>query len=309
MGDKSTVLIVDDSTTNIRVLADIIADEYDVVVATSGKDALKIIHEENIQLILLDVMMPEMDGFEVCKVLKSDDKTKKIPVIFVTALSSTGDEVKGLELGAVDFITKPFSPIVVKTRIRTHLQLYKYAHELETLARIDGLTGIANRREYDIQIDKEWKRALRNHLPTSLLMMDIDYFKPYNDHYGHGMGDECLRKIGTLLFGIAKRTGDLVARYGGEEFVMLLPHTDVAGAQSIAEEILHGVRELGILHEYSLVSDRVTISIGMGSIAPSEGDHYHLLEKCADEALYKAKASGRNRISSSTCEISETADK
>lgn len=297
MSAKSTVLIVDDSTTNIRVLADIITDEYDIIIATGGKDALEILQEEDVHLILLDVMMPEMDGFEVCKVLKSDEKTKQIPVIFVTALNSTEDEVKGLELGAVDFITKPFSPIVVKTRIRTHLQLYKYSQELENLARIDGLTGIANRREYDMQMEKEWKRAFRNNLPTSLLMMDIDYFKLYNDHYGHGMGDECLRKIGVALSGIAKRTGDLVARYGGEEFVMLLPHTDKNGAQVIAEEILQTIRELNIPHSHSFVSGKITVSIGIASLSPSEENDYHLLEKQADEALYKAKNSGRNRIS------------
>jgi diguanylate cyclase (GGDEF)-like protein len=292
---RNTILIVDDAAANISILADILKDKYDIAVATSGADALKVLKQQHIDLILLDVMMPQMNGFEVCRRLKNDELTKKIPVIFVTALNSIDDEVKGLEIGAVDFITKPFVPILIKKRVETHIKLHEYYTQLDELSRLDGLTNIPNRREYDNVIEQEFKRAQRSGLSLTLLMMDIDYFKRYNDTYGHGMGDECLKKITTVFADVVKRTGDVVARYGGEEFIIILPHTDTKGASLIADEILNEVRALNIPHEQSLVANMVTLSIGIAATIPNQSDHYNRLEKEADEALYRAKDSGRNR--------------
>jgi diguanylate cyclase (GGDEF)-like protein len=230
--------------------------------------------------------------------------TKNIPIIFVTALNSIDDEVKGLELGAVDFITKPFAPIIIKKRVETHIKLHEYYTQLDELSRLDGLTNIPNRREYDNIIKQEFKRAQRSGLSLTLLMMDIDYFKRYNDTYGHGMGDECLKKVASVFADVVKRTGDMVARYGGEEFIIILPHTDTKGASRIADEILNEVRALNIPHEQSLVANMVTLSIGIAATIPSQSDNYHSLEKKADEALYRAKESGRNRwcIDEEDCE-------
>lgn len=294
MSDKDSVLVVDDGVANIRILAEILSDEHDIIVATSGKQALGIAKEQKIHLILLDIMMPEMDGYEVCKILKSADETKNIPIIFVTALHGHDDELKGLELGAVDFITKPFSPAIVKARVKTHLKLYKQSLELESLARIDGLTGIPNRREYDFQLKKEWNRSIRHNHPISMLMIDIDYFKNYNDNYGHGKGDEALRKISATLLAVAKRAGDFVARYGGEEFVVLLSNTQQEGAILIAQEMLQAIRDLSIVHEFSLVNKIITLSIGIACANPTNAQSCHILEKHADDALYMAKNSKRD---------------
>lgn len=297
---KNTILIVDDTAANIRVLAGILCDEYEILIATSGKDALSLLEDEEVDLILLDIMMPEMDGFEVCKILNENPNMPKIPIIFVTALHSPDAEIKGLHVGAVDFITKPFNNVVVQARVRTHIKLHEQTIFLQELANKDGLTGIANRRAYDERISMEWSRAKRNKTELSLIMIDIDFFKKYNDTYGHGMGDICLREIATAIYNMPKRPADLFARYGGEEFVVLLPETSQENACNIAEVIRKTVESLQILHEESVVSSFVTISIGVASVL-AEHDDYQTLEKASDDALYGAKESGRNRYFCAEC--------
>ena len=292
--NKNTILIVDDTAANIRVLAGILSKEYEILIATSGKDALHLLETEKVDLILLDIMMPIMDGYEVCKTLKENSKTSKIPVIFVTALDSTDAEIKGLHLGAVDFITKPFNNIVVQARVRTHIKLYEQSILLEELAKKDGLTGIANRREYDERIAMEWSRAKRNTTELSLIMIDIDFFKKYNDRYGHGMGDICLRQVASAIEHMPRRPTDLFARYGGEEFVVLLPETSQENACLIAQNIKETIELLQIIHEESSVSNHVTISIGVASKKAIKGN-FKTLEKASDDALYQAKEKGRNR--------------
>ena len=292
-----SVLIVDDVPVNIQVLAEALRADYRVRIAANGPKALAIAASDDPpDIILLDVMMPEMDGYEVCRRLKNVPETKDIPVIFVTAKSSSEDEALGLNLGAVDYITKPFSIPVVKARVRTQVQLKARTEMLERLAMVDGLTGIANRRSFDQSLEHEWKRASRNALPVSVVMIDIDHFKPYNDTYGHGAGDICLQQVAEALRSVTQRPGDLVARYGGEEFAALLPETDVDGAEMIASAMREAVSNLKLPHEHSPVADHITVSLGHATCFNEFDASPRKLVDAADDALYKAKESGRNRV-------------
>ena len=241
-------------------------------------------------------MMPEMDGYEVCRRLKQNPETMHIPVIFVTTRRSNEDEAFGLNLGAVDYILKPFSIPVVKARVRTHLQLKLRTDKLEALAMIDGLTGIANRRNFDQTIQQEWRKAQRTLGHLSLIMIDIDEFKAYNDNYGHGAGDECLRLVAGAIESTMRRPGDFVGRYGGEEFVVLLPECDLDGALEMAENIRIKIKDLSIPHAFSKTTDHVTVSLGCKSMQYESGTSPTDLLQKADQALYLAKEQGRDRV-------------
>ena len=293
---RQKVLIIDDLPTNIQVLSEILENEYEIFFATSGKEGLEIAQAEHPDLVLLDIMMPEMDGFEVCRRLKEDPATQSIPVIFVTAMRSAEDEAKGLELGAIDYITKPVTPIIVKMRVRNHMELKRHRDILADLSLMDGLTGISNRRRFDEALAKEWRRVARSRSPLSIIMIDIDFFKNFNDHYGHGAGDDCLKKVARALTGAPKRPGDLVARYGGEEFVALLPETSLSAATAIAERMRQAILDLNISHAYSDAGDRVSISLGVASSTPGPDDEAERLVQAADKHLYLAKQTGRNRV-------------
>ncbi|SMP52866.1 response regulator receiver modulated diguanylate cyclase [Desulfonatronum zhilinae] len=295
--EKPAVLIVDDQKTVIHALAQLLKEDYHVLVAASGAKALELASRETSpDLILLDVMMPDMDGYEVCRRLKNDPKTKGIPVIFVTAMGSGENEAKGLNLGAVDYIPKPFNNAVVKARVRTHVQLKVRTDMLEKLALMDGLTGIANRRSFDLALEQEWKRAARSGRDVSVIMLDIDHFKPYNDNYGHGAGDDCLQRVAKTLRSAARRPSDMIARYGGEEFVALLPETDFQGAAGMAETLRLAVANLTLPHAYSPIADHVTVSVGHATRQAVPDQSPQDVLKAADQALYKAKEAGRNRI-------------
>lgn len=294
---RPTVLIVDDAIDNIMALANVLADSYDIVFATSGPEALAVVKEQAPQLILLDVVMPEMDGFEVCRRLKDDVNTQDIPVIFITAMSSAADEEQGLKIGAIDYISKPFRMPVVKARVHNHLLLKQRADLLETLASLDPLTHLPNRRMFDTKLDEEWKRANRDGSTLAVLMIDIDYFKRFNDNYGHGAGDACLHKVAQVLNDQCARVGDFVARYGGEEFIVILPNTDTDGAMTVGERLRKRVEDEQIVHAYSGVGPYVSISVGCASICPSSVHATSLdLITAADERLYQAKELGRNRV-------------
>jgi diguanylate cyclase (GGDEF)-like protein len=295
---KPKILVVDDQPANIEVLAEILTIEYDVRIATNGHKALQIAQEqEPPDLILLDVMMPLMDGFDVCKRLKNDDATRHIPVIFVTALSSASDEEQGLNIGAIDYISKPFSIPVVRARVRNHIQLKQRADLLEELASIDPLTHLPNRRLFEQTLHNEWARAKREGTSLSLLMIDIDYFKKYNDHYGHGAGDVCLHQVATTMQSCQTRAGDLLARIGGEEFIFILPNTDLNGARVVGECLRQTVADLKIPHIHSTVVPIVSISIGCATSLPSLNDSdANTLINTADSQLYKAKEQGRNQV-------------
>lgn len=294
---KYIVLIVDDQPLNIRMLAEALGEDCQVKAATNGRTALKICQmPDKPDLILLDVLMPEMDGHEVCRRLKNDTATKDIPIIFITAKNETRDEEYGFKIGAVDYIAKPFSPVIVQARVRTHLILKRNIDLLESLAFIDGLTGIPNRRRFDQVLEDEWRRSLRGRTPLSLLIADVDYFKKYNDHYGHGAGDECLRRIAGAIASSVQRPGDFVARYGGEEFVIVLPASDQRGVCRVAERIRIGMKSMGMPHSHSLVADHVTITLGGYTMIPAVGTSPGSLVERADKLLYQAKQSGRDRL-------------
>ena len=297
LAQRARILLVDDSSANLRILGEILAAEYDILVATSGEAALEIAQDpEPPDLILLDVKMPGMDGYATCQILKESEQTRSIPVIFITAVEGSQAESKGFELGAVDYITKPYAAPVVRARVRTHMALMQYTRLLENLAFLDGLTGIANRRQFDLELEKEWRRMMRRNAPLSLLMIDIDHFKAFNDHYGHGAGDECLRLVARSIAGVIKRPGDLAARYGGEEFAVILPDTDERGAAVVAESMLRAINALQIAHETSPVAGQVTISLGAASYVPQRHETPQGLINAADRALYLAKTAGRNQI-------------
>ncbi|SDX43739.1 diguanylate cyclase (GGDEF) domain-containing protein [Allochromatium warmingii] len=292
----TTILIVDDQPTNIHALAALLKKDYRILTATRGEKALELAAQPPLpDLILLDIVMPDMDGHEICFRLKNAEATKSIPIIFVTALGEEQDEEHGLNLGAADYITKPFSPAIVRARVRNQINLKLRTDRLEQVAMQDGLTQIPNRRYFDQKLTEEWTRLLRNGQSLSLLMIDIDHFKPYNDHYGHGAGDECLRRVAQALYQVPQRPTDLVARYGGEEFAVILPETDRLGTAHLAQRLLDAVRALALEHAYSEVAPQVTISVGMATHSPDQ-PYYdaEALKQGADQALYQAKARGRN---------------
>ncbi|MEO5357252.1 MAG: PleD family two-component system response regulator [Nitrospirae bacterium YQR-1] len=295
---RPTILIVDDEKNNIDVLVNLLSGKYRIVIAKSGEQALKRLNQidNDIDLILLDVLMPEMDGYEVCRRIKKNIDTNGIPVIFITALSETENETTGFEAGAVDYITKPFSPPVVVARVRTHLELKLYRDTCEAMAWEDGLTGIPNRRKFEEFFGFQWNATGRRRAPLSLILMDVDFFKRYNDNYGHGAGDECLKSVACALKSAMPRTSDIVARYGGEEFVCVLPDTDSAGGLKVAHRLLDAVRNLQIPHEFSDAAKHVTMSMGVSTVAPPVKVSASVLIETADKALYEAKAMGRNQV-------------
>lgn len=297
---RPKILVVDDIPSNVHVLSRILKDDYDIYFATDGEKALDLVQARMPDLVLLDIMMPGMDGFEVCRRIKADPAIHDIPVIFISAKSEVEDETRGLEVGAIDFITKPISPPIVKARVRNHLLLKRQTDLLRSLSFLDGLTGIANRRRFDDAMVREWRRCARSNLPLSLIILDVDHFKAYNDHYGHQAGDECLRMLAELLSDRAKRPSDLVARYGGEEFVCLLPETDGPGAVRVAEGFRTGVAECRIPHAQSSVIPYVTISLGVATVIPSADGSPEQLAEMADQLLYRAKRAGRNRVQDAT---------
>ncbi len=290
------ILIVDDTRMNIQIMKDILADSYVIFCATSGKEALNIAMSQRIDLILLDVVMPEMNGYEVCRRLKATPNTRNIPIIFVSAMSDVEDETKGLEMGAIDYIFKPVNPAIVKIRVKNHLELKRYRDILEEQSLLDGLTGIANRRHFDQVFDKEWRRALRRGEELAVIFLDIDYFKNYNDYYGHLTGDDCLRQVGSVLKEFIKRGGELVARYGGEEFIIILSSTMLPEAIRVGEIVRKKIESLQIAHPMSEVSAYVTVSVGVATVIPQKDMMPSSLLKKADHALYQAKKNGRNRV-------------
>jgi len=304
MDELSRILIVDDERYNIKVLTSFLRQDYKIMAAKTGEQALNAAQGINPpDLILLDIMMPGLDGYEVCKKLKADSRTMHIPVIFVTALDASDDEAKGFEIGAVDYITKPFKPVIVKARVRTHIQLKRKTDLLDRMALLDGLTEIPNRRNFDVTLEKETKRATRNKSFLSLILMDIDFFKKYNDHYGHVAGDSCLRQVAKTVEGVKKRASDFAARYGGEEFAMILPGTDIKGAMQIAENVRSAVVALNIQHTTSDVAEYVSLSLGVATILPDQEMSSIELIKLADASLYQAKANGRNCVITSFTQI------
>jgi diguanylate cyclase (GGDEF)-like protein len=285
----------------LRVLVGILGPLGEVVQAEDGETALRLLAEQPIDLVLLDVDLPGMSGLEVCARIKADASFADLPILFLSGHHDIDTEARGLQAGAVDYIAKPPSPPIVQARVRTHLALRQRTRQLLRLASIDGLTGLANRRAFDQTLALEWRRAWRNRTPLSLAMIDIDYFKAYNDHYGHQAGDDRLRDVALALAAAAERPGELVARYGGEEFAAVLPFCDSDAALAVAEKMRQRVDDLALPHPTSPVIRHVTISCGVATLAVRADDDTvpsdaTLLLGAADQALYAAKAAGRNRV-------------
>ncbi|MDR1854317.1 MAG: diguanylate cyclase [Azoarcus sp.] len=293
---RQTLLVVDDEKSNLSLLNRILSPQYTILVARSGEEALARVRETIPDLILLDIVMPGMNGFEVIARLKDDPATRRVPVIFITGLDSAEDEERGLELGAVDYIGKPFKEAIVRARVKNHMQILHQMHVIERLGLLDPLTDIANRRSFDEHLPREWKSAAREHRPLSLLMMDVDNFKLYNDTHGHPQGDVLLKTIARLInSAAARRPRDICARIGGEEFAVLCPDTDHNGALDVAERIRHTVETTKVLSFDSKLTS-ATISIGVATVIPKDTDNMSEFVKLADERLYAAKSDGRNRV-------------
>jgi diguanylate cyclase (GGDEF)-like protein len=293
---KPKLLVVDDQPINIQVMYQAFAGDYQVFMATGGEQALAVCRNNPPDLILLDVVMPGMDGFEVCALLKGDDSTRHIPIIFVTGHTDAAQETHGLSVGAVDFIAKPVNPDVVRARVKTHLTLKFQSDLLRKLVFLDGLSGVFNRRYFDQQISIEWARSVRSNSPLSLILVDVDFFKLYNDRYGHQAGDDALRMIAVTLKSCLRRPADLVARYGGEEFACVLPDTSFEDAMTLARDMENKVREAAIPHEGSTVSKHITISAGLATREGNVDGDAPALIGLADSLLYVAKQSGRGRV-------------
>jgi diguanylate cyclase (GGDEF)-like protein len=327
-----TILVVDDVASNIKFLHHFLSGEgFNVQVAQDGEDCLQTVDYAPPDLILLDIMLPGVDGFEVSKRLKSNPKTAQIPIIFMTALSDMNSKIRGFDSGASDYITKPLEPREVLARISVHLKLHRLQqelaksnrqlhHQLETtkvlknkliersealeeanqelerLVNLDGLTQVANRRRLDRYLEKEWPHLAKEKGYLSAILCDIDYFKSYNDTYGHIQGDDCLKRVAKTIESVVRRPSDLVARYGGEEFIVLLSHTDLQGVLHVAEHIRHAIQALKIHHSSSEVAPYITISMGVHTVVPHLNQDTSFLLRPADKALYAAKKQGRNRV-------------
>ncbi|WP_420406343.1 diguanylate cyclase [Nisaea sp.] len=293
------ILVVDDAPENVMLLGLILKDQGTVTTATSGREAIDIALENQPDLILLDIQMPDLDGYDVIRVLKEDERTKNVPVIFVTGLSDESDEEKGLELGAIDYITKPYKPAVVLARVRNHLRLREYAlrlehlnEQLELLATTDPLTSAHNRRYFMSKLQDEMERVCRYNRPSSLLMLDIDHFKNINDTYGHDVGDAVLIEMVKVLDREVRHL-DTVARLGGEEFAILLPETNEPSAKLSAVRLLDAVRNITV----KVGSDEVKFTVSIGCAAFDCGcEGVEDILKFADLALYEAKHGGRDRV-------------
>ena len=292
--ERNSILIVDDESLNITALNHILGGDYTIFVEKHGKDAFEAAKELSPDLIILDIIMPEMDGFEIIATLKGNHDTREIPVIFITGLGGPESEERGLALGAVDYIHKPFNPAIVKLRVRNQLQIVNQMRMINHLSITDTLTNTANRRHFNTRLNYEWQRSIRERTPLSLFLIDVDRFKNYNDTYGHLQGDVALRSIADSIGKRLYRTTDLLARWGGEEFAVLLPNTHAQGARIVAEDIRasieKGVFPFGDIHTY------LTVSIGANCIVPGQQNCMDFFVQCADKALYDAKNSGRNKV-------------
>lgn len=321
---KETILVVDDRIDNTELLSVMLTLQgYKVEQSHEASSALEAAKARPPDLILMDITMPGMDGFEACQSLRADSATKDIPIVFLSALNEAKDKIKAFEYGGNDYITKPFQVEEVIARVRNQLQISRLKTELKAkntrleqellkrrsiekklidlnqqlskIAALDSLTQLANRRKFDEFLAREWQRGQREQHCISLILCDIDYFKLYNDHFGHQSGDFCLQKVAKAIDSTVRRPADLAARYGGEEFAIILPQTPAVNALQVAEKIRLRVKYLDLSHPESLVSDRVSLSLGVTCIVPQPKYNVNQLLVSADQALYRAKNQGRDR--------------
>lgn len=306
------ILVVEDSKVTLKVLTNYLASMHidDPLIAENGKDALALFERERPDIVLLDARLPDIDGFDVArKIRKMESEDEWSAIIFLTAMNTDEDLARGIAAGGDDYLTKPVSEIVFHSKVRAMQRLIEMQRklvdvtrkldsanaELLRLSTTDALTGIANRRSLDDFLGREWRRCLRMKKPLSIVMLDIDYFKLFNDKYGHQHGDECLKGVAAQIAKAAPRASDLAARYGGEEFMLVLGETDEAGAMWMAERVRQMVADMKVKH-YATDSKFVSISCGVVSVMPDENMAIGVLIESADAALYHAKRSGRDRV-------------
>lgn len=305
------ILVIEDSKLSLKLLCDYIREmALSPILAETGKQGLELFDSERPDLVILDIVMPDIDGYEVARrIRQSENSSEWTPIIFLSSLDKDEDIEKGIAAGGDDYLLKPVGKVVLAAKIRamqrivlmrqslvllTH-KLDAANQELRRLTSLDGLTGIANRRHFDSILIREWRRAMRQGEELSILMCDIDFFKQYNDTYGHLSGDECLRRVATTLTRTMDRGGDLLARYGGEEFIAVLPNTSLSGATFVAEQMRKAVAQLNIAHPETPYL-QITASFGVASgVAMPETNPQDLIG-AADQALYQAKHRGRNRV-------------
>lgn len=322
------ILIVDGTRTQnnhldpLLKLLDVVGYHYEVL--SSSAEALAMVKREVPDLILLEVLLPDLDGFALCQELRQDPNLQDTTIVFISEITDPESKLLGFTAGAVDYITKPFHPVEVWVRVENHMvrqwlqkelrrknqnlereiqerqriqtSLQDANQRLERLSHMDSLTCAANRRAFDEYYQREWQRAVRDQHPLSLLLCDVDFFKRFNDHYGHVVGDSCLQMVAVALQDSIKRPADFFARYGGEEFVIILPNTTLNGAMVVARHVQENLQRQGIPHEYSDVSDLVTLSIGVATCIPQVDSNMMSLVVFTDQCLYHAKHTGRNRI-------------
>lgn len=293
------ILIVDDDSSVVIALHKVLQDIGRIRFASTASQALEMINDTRPDLILLDVELPDINGLKLCIMLKQDVETASIPVLFITSKIEIGFEEKVFDAGASDFITKPLKPRVVAARVQTHLAYHKALVQLNKLAHTDSLSGLANRLSFDEQLDIEFRRARRQQEPLSIVMIDIDEFKKYNDYFGHVAGDDCIKAIGRGLNKITKRPADFAARFGGEEFSLILPNTDKKGAEVLIGSLMSTISDLAIKHAPEAIYPIVTVSVGFSTLEPMQYDFSTIapldVVSAADKALYQSKHDGRNR--------------
>ena len=318
---KITVLLIDDQAMIAEAVRRALSSEKDIEFhyCQDPTKGIKLATEINATVILQDLVMPDIDGLMMVRYFRVNKDTAQIPIILLSTKDEASIKSKAFSLGANDYMVKLPDKIEMIARVRYHSQAYinqlqkdeafraleeskaKLAEAnrtLQKLSSLDGLTGIANRRNFDETLNKEWNRAMRSEKSIGLLMLDIDFFKLYNDHYGHQGGDDCLKKVAKGLDSAIHRETDFLARYGGEEFSGILPDTDLNGSVKVAEEMRLAIKDLRIEHAKSTVSDLVSVSIGISAIIPQQGTDPKILIGAADQALYKAKEDGRDRVKS-----------
>lgn len=293
--ENPVVLIVDDEKVNLKLLSDLLQHDAQIMLAKNGRQALEKANKHLPDLILLDVVMPDMDGFEVLQALKSKPLTKLIPVIFVSGLTDVQFEEKGIGLGASDYILKPFHDAVVKARVKLHLQLVRQRKMLERLALIDPLTELPNRRKFEEMLNVEWRLALRTKTSLSIGLLNLDGFKRINEQFGYALGDEYLTRVAVALVQQLKRAKDFVGRFSGQEFVFLLPATDDKGAHNVISRCQSGIDSLRIVVD-SDSGEYLTACIGGVSIIPEMDDNLTDVTSKVDQLLHQARQSGVNNV-------------